>query len=691
MNRYTQITPSQFNPLSLEEVMLVPSMKRKQHDDTIAKQEGIRQKLAEVDPLDVHNEEAIRLRESMNNKLDAQAQQLASQGVSNGTQGDFLALNREYQNLTGPTGRIGQINNAKKVYAENFKNYMEDATKNKKWSREQALNNWQNVHAKTYTGYDDENKTNITNINDYGAPEKIELMEKLKDIKSILGEQVVNEIGSGNYSITPGPNGSMQIVNRSGRRIETSNDPNIQHSLKMLTTELYDPNSSWNKSIKFEGLDPSNVWNQTQEGMRAMRTTKVTDNRGQHVNLDGYKNQADWNEQNAVGQLIENTTSFLPTEFSAIDYKTNENKLQSLIKTQSQGNLTKEQNIELDKLKTFQTQLNNQLKTNEGYQKLNTDFNKELNKTSLSSDLKSKLKNGEFINTTAPGISGRNRTIYIGNKLTVVTPQELNEINKVQSTLNNNIKSRTKIENNLTKENSVMTAGYGMFPTTKKEETEYGVLNTAFFNNLKTDSQALRKYLNIETVDVSGQSVKPSNNDKEGLSKLFSQYGEDGKIVSFIPKGFGGKPEYIIEFKTGDNKYDMDGVLGSGNENVGGTVRMKVSYNKVKGNKLGNVNAAALNYMSNKGEINPNTGLPIGNDIAKEAKSNIFNHSTYNDIMQDQSYQWQNDQQVLSGIRDVIIKDQAKNGVKSVYNGVTDRNRLFQIFMSHHGDEFITK
>ena len=42
MNRYTQLSPSQFSPLSLEEIMLVPSMKRKQHDDLLAKQEFLR-------------------------------------------------------------------------------------------------------------------------------------------------------------------------------------------------------------------------------------------------------------------------------------------------------------------------------------------------------------------------------------------------------------------------------------------------------------------------------------------------------------------------------------------------------------------------------------------------------------------------------------------------------------------------
>ena len=691
MNRYTQLTPSQFNPLSLEEIMLVPAMQRKKHDDLLVKQEEIRSGLAKVNPLDVHYDEAMRLKQGIEAELDATAKSLAEKGIDPNTSSKVIALNRKYNDLVAPTGRIGQINTAKQVYVEKFNNYMKDAIENKKWSRELALKNWQEKHHSKYTGYDDENKTNIKNISDYGAPDKIETMSELKKIKDILGDQVVSEIfNQGNFVRERADGNGYEVINKNGSRVVTSNDPNIQQALGLIKSRILDKNGDIRKSIEFEGRDVNTVWNEYNQGTKAMLSNKISDDRNTTLGLDAVKNQGEWNEMNAVGQLIENTTSFLPKEFSSTDYNTNKQNLDKLLNLQKSGNLTKEQKIELDKLSTFQKTLNENLKNDKTYNNLNTNLNSIISKSGLSDNLQKQLKDAPFINTAAAGISGRNRTIYVGDKLVVVTPEELNKIKNIESTFNKNVKNKQEIENKYTKENSIMSVGYGMFPTTKKEETEFGVLNDAFFTNLKADPQALRKYLNIETVEVSGQNVKPTNNDKEGLSKLFSQYGDKGKIVSFIPKGFGGKPEYIIEFETGDNKYDMDGVFGSGNEDVGGKVRMKVSFNRMKGNKLGNVNNAALKYLSGKGEINPNTGLPIGADIAKESASNIYSYSTYNDLLNDQSHQWQNDEILKSEMQKTMVNDLKTKGAKSPFYG-QPQSKYMQIFMDHYGDEFITK
>jgi len=166
--------------------MLVPAMQRQKHDALNAKQEDIRLGLAKVDPLDVHQDEAIKLKSEIESEIDKNATTLATSGVEDpNVSAKIIALNRKYNNLISPTGKIGQINAAKQVYAENFKNYMEDATKNKKWSRETALRNWQQNHHSKYTGYDE--NSNIMNIGDYGSPEKIETMTELKKIKDKIG------------------------------------------------------------------------------------------------------------------------------------------------------------------------------------------------------------------------------------------------------------------------------------------------------------------------------------------------------------------------------------------------------------------------------------------------------------------------------------------------------------------------
>ena len=121
MNRYSQVSLSEFQPLSLQEVMMTPLMQRQKHDQLIAQQEMLRQGLVKVDPLDVHMNEALNVKSGIENKLTSQAELLGREGVNPNTQGEFLALNREYQNLISPTGRLGQINAAKQIYNQNFK------------------------------------------------------------------------------------------------------------------------------------------------------------------------------------------------------------------------------------------------------------------------------------------------------------------------------------------------------------------------------------------------------------------------------------------------------------------------------------------------------------------------------------------------------------------------------------------
>ncbi len=277
MNRYSQITPSQFSPLSLQEIMITPTMQRQKHDQLIAQQEMLRQGLAKVDPLDVHMNEALNVKSGIENKLASQAQLLSREGINPNTQGDFLALNREYQNLVSPTGRLGQINAAKQIYTKNFNDYLDDAQKNKGWSRERALANWGNF-SKQYTGFDNDK---ISNIGQLGAPKKVEVMDVLKDVHSLLGEQVVGEMKASGYSFQPSPDGGMVMVDRSGRRIETSNKPNLQAAQNLVNQRL--AGKEWQDSIKFEGENTQNIYNQLTSGINSMLSNKVVDNRGENA------------------------------------------------------------------------------------------------------------------------------------------------------------------------------------------------------------------------------------------------------------------------------------------------------------------------------------------------------------------------------------------------------------------------
>jgi len=294
MNRYDNGSVSNFNPLSLQEIMVTPLMQRQKHDQLLAQQEMLKQGLAKVDPLDVHLNEALKVKSDIENKLTSQAELLSREGINPNTQGDFLALNREYQNLVSPTGRLGQINAAKQVYAKNFNDYLDDAQKNKGWSRERALANWNNF-SKQYTGFDEDK---IANIGQLGAPKKVEVMDVLKDVHSLLGEQVVGEMRASGYNFQPSPDGGMVMVDRNGRRVETSNRPNLQAAQNLVNQRLV--GKEWQDSIKFEGENTQNIYNQLTSGINSMLSNKVVDNRGENAQYIAPKeNKKDSDEETA--------------------------------------------------------------------------------------------------------------------------------------------------------------------------------------------------------------------------------------------------------------------------------------------------------------------------------------------------------------------------------------------------------
>ena len=280
MNRYSDYSVSVYDPMSFEDIARVPMMKRAQHDASQAKLEADLSEINKIDSLDVHQPEAMRIKSDLLKQINSQAEQLAREGFTNNTTPALLKTNREIQDLFAPTGRAGQINAAKKVYIENRKDFLDDATKTKGWSMERALNAWTDFSSiNLYTGYDSGN--NITNIGLLGAPKKIETLDKLKSVHDLLGEQVVGEMKASGYGFAAGPNGSTIMIDNSGRRIETSNKPNLQSALNLLDNQFNE--KEWSDSRKFEGANSDSVKSQVINGVNSMLKTGIVDNRSENT------------------------------------------------------------------------------------------------------------------------------------------------------------------------------------------------------------------------------------------------------------------------------------------------------------------------------------------------------------------------------------------------------------------------
>lgn len=681
VNRFTTITPSKFNPLSYNEIMATAQMQRARHDNLTAQQELLRQGLAKVDPLDVHFNEALKLKTDINDQINSQAELLAKEGVNPNSTSNFIKLNRQYNDLMSPTGRLGQINQAKQVYNKQLSDYIEDATKNKGWSREVALQNWKNNVQKPYTGFDANN--NIINVGSYGAPKKVETLEKLKAVKDLLGEQVVKEIGNNNFNIQAQPDGSVILVDGSGRRIETSNKPNIEYGLKLLQQQMQDP--EWRSSMQFEGINPNAVNNEIIYGVNAMLKNDVKDNRDTNYSLHGYKNPNEKEDTGAFG-LIENQHIFTPDNLTGSTYQNNNGRLETL--NGKINNLTPAEQNERNQLEVFQNKVDQKLSSDKQYSTVVQKYNNE--KKYVTDQIRNYFKNHP---STEGGKADPEAMVksYLNGNTSIINalPAEVRKRSGDLIKLNN---QREDIRDEYTKENHLEEYGYTLIPESAKQETALELASKALFDNARANPENLLNYQNIESVDVAGSPYsKLTVNDKKNIAKLLSESGDRNsfRIVSTIPKTSNGKPGYIVEFNTSNgSNYNLDGVK-FGDDNVGGdkAIRLKLTFNNVQGNVAKNINGYLQEFMSGKGNIDNATNRPLGTDLSNSVRKNTYNNGTWSQYMGDNS--WARDGYLVNQMKSIIEESLNTDGNNSPFKGAKNEQEMISRFQQLYGNQKI--
>lgn len=164
MNRYTQITPAGFDPLSVEEIMLVPLGKQKMYEE----QEG---KLAEmmIDsqylPQDKEKVEA-KLSEFNTAKLEV-SERLSNTGDIRNTAKQIMELKAEKERLMSSAGEVGR---AKAAYDRHMK-YEEEMLKNPRIDMSDARR-FINYSLSSYQGLDNGEYTPFYGANSVNGMEK---------------------------------------------------------------------------------------------------------------------------------------------------------------------------------------------------------------------------------------------------------------------------------------------------------------------------------------------------------------------------------------------------------------------------------------------------------------------------------------------------------------------------------------
>jgi len=274
MNRYVNTSVSAYDPLSLQEVLMAPLTKRKQHDESSDKLRALEAELAKIDPLDIHTEYAKAERAKLADKINQQAELLNKEGYTNNTAGNLLKFNREFQETVSPTGTIGQINQAKVVHDQLYKDWM-STEEAKKAGPEVATQRWLEHRERYAKDFNDNQK--VKPIGQMIAPKFQDLEADIKDFMTGLGETTRGWITKNGYGFDEGPDGTLIMVTETGKRVTSDNVKQIESATQRLAEKWIRENAPGREWADFTSTDKNYIINQINLAAGSKIKTKVDD------------------------------------------------------------------------------------------------------------------------------------------------------------------------------------------------------------------------------------------------------------------------------------------------------------------------------------------------------------------------------------------------------------------------------
>ena len=602
-NRYDNISVSKFDPMSYQEIMAPAAMMRGRHDQLAAQQEALRQGLAKVDPLDVHYNEALKYKNDINNQINSQAELLAKEGFNPNSTSQFIQLNRKYNDLISPTGKLGQINAAKQVYNKQLEDYVEDATKNKGWSREVALANWQNNVQKPYTGFD--NNGNITNVGSYGAPKYVDVSARVQDYAKQVGlttEEFANASGALQFDQA----GNRYVVNKDSKNATSSNINQLQALANLMTRELSDPSSETRRSVDFSGRNPNTVLQDIQSQLGIYRTDKTSRESGYSV---GSVNWSKPDENDPSGMIISNDSTL---RSDAIGVPTFNGVKESINKLTTSPSLSPADRAKLDDLQELKAAAEVKMLKDPEYNKALKEYNEAKKAVPKKDD----------------------------NSMYRYDPKQaegFNRVKRAESKLN-------EIQDNYWKQSSSMRHNYSYLPSTPKEESVWNLHNENVFNTLRGVGD-LGNVLDLTSIHTTGGTKKNlSSSDTKNVQDLLKNGDPKSfKINNIKTYGDNKTPEITMTFNTlkGAKEYDtdglnlsMDGIIPRSLDEYGGEEKPVTVTFKLKrlsnapdtGSAAGfkNLTGAIAGFYKDKGGRNEITGNHQGSEVYTSLIENAY-------------------------------------------------------------------
>lgn len=323
VNRYTELTPSQFNPLTFEQIAAPAMMRRQQHDKALVDQATILQGLAQVKPHEKFYTEAQNLKKNIESKIDDYSTRLSKEGFNNQTQGEMIALNREYQNLISPTGKLGMINahneSLQKTYADSIANSikMGNSENVAKMRANEALQ--KHLIEPLYN-----KQGQVIPFTSSSAPKFVDPIKFTDELASKAGMST-SEWKKATSGLSMDAAGNRFVVDQSKAKASGSNLKQLQAAADTINLSLSDPTSELRQSLSYNYRNLNDVRNQIakQLGIYVKEESKTASEKG-FSNVDWYNppkgaSEKDLGEQ--IAGVTQNTVTVGhdPNSYSDVD------------------------------------------------------------------------------------------------------------------------------------------------------------------------------------------------------------------------------------------------------------------------------------------------------------------------------------------------------------------------------------
>lgn len=185
VNRYTNLTPANFNPLSLQEQMMIPLAKQKKHDALMA--DVAKSGVFDVNRLEVDDPLVSNRINELRGQFAGIEDELLEKGVSSGLTRRLLNLKRDRDNFLSNTGIGGKAEAAYKAYQQNVKNIRSNRN-----IKPQDADKFINYAYKRYTDSGGVDADAV--YNSYNGAASVAVGDKSREIASRMKPQDVTRI-----------------------------------------------------------------------------------------------------------------------------------------------------------------------------------------------------------------------------------------------------------------------------------------------------------------------------------------------------------------------------------------------------------------------------------------------------------------------------------------------------------------